>query len=722
MHPSAALRRLPILALALLIAVPPHAIAADFALPQGPALRAEAGRTLSDPAPPPEGETDLSAEIEAAFAATDALPAERYEVAALAATLGGDPLAAFAFVRDSIRLDLYPGVLRGADGTLAAGAANAADRALLLKALLDAMGVPARFAFAPLADEDRARLAAAIFAPRAGAAAPDAQAAFRTDFLDRIRARAGRDAAILATALGGGTLAAMEAGATAAPADPVGDHVWIQAEIGGAWTDLDTALPDAAPGTMFAPAAATADTLDAGLAQSVTLTVSATVGGTEQVLLTQRLDAAAAAAAQILLYFEPAEGGLGGAITGGGGYRPVLLVGGERFDGEPIAGTEGGGGVAGAIGMLEDGGEETPLTRLTLDIAAEAPGLEPLTARRVLAAAPPDGTLPADAEGLIAMRWLHHIMVSTGGQSPREFAIAKAAAMDFAVRSIASEGQLGELTLPALAWPATVADLALPTASERVIVEALNRPGLRAYVARPRVFIASMGPLEGGGGAQQGFALDLALDHVTIAAEGGTGGAAERFWYGALQAALETEYGLLRLAAMDQGGRTADGASLALGAGAPTGIGPDTQLFEAPEAMKAALETGARVVLAGDPAAARVWWTVGPDGTTRAVLDPNLGGLTGGGPYHNGGPYVNSSGGGPRYIVDNAGRTVGEVRNGRDMMYRNAARSGSSCKGGSEYTTILGCVSIPTSLAVGVLGAVIVVTYGYVAITIIRAL
>ena len=56
------------------------------------------------------------------------------------------------------------------------------------------------------------------------------------------------------------------------------------------------------------------------------------------------------------------------------------------------------------------------------------------------------------------------------------------------------------------------------------------------------------------------------------------------------------------------------------------------------------------------------------------------------------------------------------------MMYRNAARSGSSCKGGSEYTTILGCVTVPTSLVLGVLGVVIVATYGYVAVTIIRAL
>jgi len=83
---------------------------------------------------------------------------------------------------------------------------------------------------------------------------------------------------------------------------------------------------------------------------------------------------------------------------------------------------------------------------------------------------------------------------------------------------------------------------------------------------------------------------------------------------------------------------------------------------------------------------------------------------------------VNRSGGGPRYIVDErTARTIGEVRDGKDALYRNP-RGGTSCRGGTEYTIILGCVSLPTSVVLGVLGAVIVVTYGYIAITVIQAL
>ncbi len=85
-------------------------------------------------------------------AAYDSMPEADWVIDALAQQLDYDPSRAFAFVRDSIGFDPFAGVLRGAAGTLAARAGNSVDRALLLAALLGAMQVPVRFAFAELDD------------------------------------------------------------------------------------------------------------------------------------------------------------------------------------------------------------------------------------------------------------------------------------------------------------------------------------------------------------------------------------------------------------------------------------------------------------------------------------------------------------------------------------------------------------------------------------------
>lgn len=67
-----------------------------------------------------------------------------------AASLGYDVNRIFGFVRDEIRLEPYRGRLRGARGTLACGAGNSLDQALLLQALLDAGGHRTRLVHAPL--------------------------------------------------------------------------------------------------------------------------------------------------------------------------------------------------------------------------------------------------------------------------------------------------------------------------------------------------------------------------------------------------------------------------------------------------------------------------------------------------------------------------------------------------------------------------------------------
>jgi len=70
--------------------------------------------------------------------------ADPSDVKTKADALGHDAQRIFEFMRDEITLEPYTGVLRGARGTLAAGAGNALDRALLAQALLNAEGIESR--------------------------------------------------------------------------------------------------------------------------------------------------------------------------------------------------------------------------------------------------------------------------------------------------------------------------------------------------------------------------------------------------------------------------------------------------------------------------------------------------------------------------------------------------------------------------------------------------
>ena len=204
-----------------------------LALPAaGPASTAEVRDT---PQPRPDV-IDIGAVEDAALAQADRLPPETWELEALALELAFDLPAMHAFVRDHVAFDPYPGVLRGAQGTLSARAGNAWDQALLLHALVEASDYEARFAFGTL---DDAAVAALLAAAPTGARAPldDAPIAevLAMD-VARIGDRARRDHALLLEALGGRLIGGAEADRSAF----VRDHVWVQAQgDDGVWRDLD---------------------------------------------------------------------------------------------------------------------------------------------------------------------------------------------------------------------------------------------------------------------------------------------------------------------------------------------------------------------------------------------------------------------------------------------------------------------------------------------------
>jgi hypothetical protein len=219
--------------------------------------------------------------------------ADPSDVTAKAASLGHDSQKIFALLRDKIVLEPYVGMLRGARGTLAAGAGNALDRALLAQALLKAGGTDSRLVAGALSNDRADALLNRFLAfdPIGGAlatvAATPEQAgleALSKEVADRIGLSPGKAQELLHRASEqtdafwratdaqrrshmdflGGQL--QKAGVKAADGTDVSArvlrerltrHYWIQVKDGtGAWKDFDPSFPEAQPGVAYADAAA----------------------------------------------------------------------------------------------------------------------------------------------------------------------------------------------------------------------------------------------------------------------------------------------------------------------------------------------------------------------------------------------------------------------------------------------------------------------------------
>ncbi|MFN2433319.1 MAG: hypothetical protein ABR599_11005 [Gemmatimonadota bacterium] len=201
-----------------------------------------------------------------------ALDASAFDLDALAERLPTDPAAAFAFVRDSVAYEAYPGVLRGARGALMARAGNAWDRSLLLAHLLRAKDHEVRFATAELPTAEADRLFEQLFvpiehgAPGAGdsalARAAGLEPQHRAQLVDSLVAAAGEAAEIGALVRSSveRLRPLLEAGrppaSGSAPqrlAAAIRDHAWVQVRAGEDWLDLDSSFRDARPGVAVVP-------------------------------------------------------------------------------------------------------------------------------------------------------------------------------------------------------------------------------------------------------------------------------------------------------------------------------------------------------------------------------------------------------------------------------------------------------------------------------------
>ena len=689
-----------------------------LAVPHAETATADAAIALDSSPRQGPSEFDSNAAGMAALEHVDRFDDAGWDIEALAESLGPDATASFEFVRDRIGFDPYAGILRGDAGTLNARGGSAWDRASLLRSLLEAQGHTARFAIATLDVATAQRLVERAHMPATDPlAGPDARAILGLD-LAALTTRARRDHALVNDALGPVVLGSNDA---AAAAETATEHAWVQIALDdGSWFDLDPSMLDAQPGVALATPEATTDEPAQELRHAVVVRVIAETLAdgllAEATVLEARIDAADEADSEIWLTFHPQGAGSGAILAevmGDVTWLPVLSIGETDVEGVPFE--------LGGSGDASDffGGGGADLTRLRIELESVAPGQRPLLADRILIdraspsvraagtilpellAALPEGEPPGDLAGL------HQLLISNGGADLRGHAVGRAIAIGYGSDLVNVEDAADGLGLRDLLFPLAVANRGLVLASEQTIIGGIDEAtDGRAFVRRPRAWIVSMVPFAD---VPDGTALvtDLALDDLGVLATGTDAAVVEartRLWYGVLQTALETEISLVRSRAVDPTSASVGSVSISMET-VPTLITADAIDSVAPDAraLREALGAGEVALVVGDVASSDAFWAVDPaSGRTRSIVEPGTRNS-----YNGGGNYVNSSVGGPRWVIDpKTGNTLGTIRDGKFTPSNRPPPN--RCQGGTEYVIILGCVSLPASITAGMASNIVI--------------
>ena len=198
----------------------------------------------------------------------DNVPKSDVSVSALADSLPNDANLIDQYVRDKIRLDIYPGAMRGALGAILSRAANPTDKASLLAALLQRKGMQIRFARGMLTDGEIAMLANLVTAP-APAVEPESlpdpivkQLGLSSADLDVVRQKL--EPAKAKNIADGVTWGQTQAGrlidilsrrgidvvstSSAEWSSALRQHYWVQVNQNGSWVDLDPSAGTLQPG------------------------------------------------------------------------------------------------------------------------------------------------------------------------------------------------------------------------------------------------------------------------------------------------------------------------------------------------------------------------------------------------------------------------------------------------------------------------------------------
>ena len=293
--------------------------------------------------------------------------------------IGGDPDSAFDFVSRSIRLQLYPGALRGVRGTLISGSGNALDQSLLLAHLLNERDQTVRISRAELSEaeleslltrydtdqlyleeklatETRRLTDLAVSAPEGKEkAALEFLVKERARLMDRVAMMLEDDQRLIADHLAG--TADSEAGNLAALRDQLKAesrmHYWVEIKEGETWTALDPALalPRGQSVTAGAVDSWPLEQLPDTLFHRVELTITAYFQQKDQVRSIQplTLTTSSAAMAGLPIFLVHPEkngafgmGGLGDLLTdtfqkrAGLNHLPIFYIDGKPYMGDAL--------------------------------------------------------------------------------------------------------------------------------------------------------------------------------------------------------------------------------------------------------------------------------------------------------------------------------------------------------------------------------------------------
>jgi transglutaminase-like putative cysteine protease len=625
-------------------------------LKAGEATPPMSAASLAGPEPPPvtPKPDDLAAHFDQWLSH---VPADRYDMAAKAATFGPRASAALLFVRDRIRYEAYSGVLRGAEQTFLAGAGNSLDRSLLLASLLKLNGVTVRFASGHLSPAKAEKLFDSMFDVGRGMPAAD-RVPGAAAFLARVTARGRRDADAIRTALGG----KLPVGAAASRGDVLAEiekHVWVQAQIDDQWVDLDSAFADAVPGRAYCDVEETFDQLPADSFQHVVVRVTADTLVDDAVSSATLLEVDFAAVdlldKQIFLTHTPAAstalGGLGGASGGGGAWIPVLWVDGETHAGEPldfVTGGQSGGGGFGLFGGGSDTNSSSAFVAEWLEFDILFPdGRHEVTRRELVdragaawrKAAPNAQTLHPlehDEHGLFAPQALHNIWFSAGRHDLAAYGDAVMSLVRGQEKAPEQSPPPSSMSFGEQVWPLALQNFAFLVWSDHFIVPAVNdSPDVRLYPDSPRILMFSLGLRRGAKGAVVYGEYDLRRDFLRGVARDASGDAGivdRKIRFGALEGALERESGVRdAVFSGSDPGRVASTSDLLTSAGAIALVPADASRGDAlaadPEEaarMQLALANRNVLVVPHAPGKTSGWWEVAPSGDTRAVMVPDL--------------------------------------------------------------------------------------------------